>query len=156
VAVEYDGPEAPTLARCDGAQMRQVLWNLVRNAVQASAAGTSVCVRVEPRARDVVISVEDQGPGIEMSARERLFDAFFTTRSHGAGIGLAVVKRIIEDHAPFGASIVIDSPYRDGGGAAFRVTLSRPQAREARGSAKVGQSEPPPFAPLSRSRSPKG
>ena len=132
VAVRYVGPEAKTLARCDGAQMRQVLWNLVRNAVQASAAGTSVVVRVEPHPSDVVLSVEDLGPGIPEDARERLFEAFYTTRSHGAGIGLAVVKRILEDHAPHGATIAIESPHRGGGGAAFRVKLSR--ARESSGS----------------------
>src|SRR5262249_16837977 len=48
VAVAYDGPEDTLLARCDGAQMRQVLWNLVRNAVQASGAGSKVTVRVQP------------------------------------------------------------------------------------------------------------
>ncbi len=125
VEVLYDGPDAPAFARCDGAQMRQVLWNLVRNAVQASGAGSAVRVRVRPSARHVELAVEDRGPGIAPDARERIYDAFFTTRSQGAGIGLAVVKRVIEDHAPFGASIAIESPGAHGDGAAFRVRLSR-------------------------------
>jgi signal transduction histidine kinase len=132
VVVAYEGPREATLARCDGAQMRQVLWNLVRNAVQASAPGSCVTVRVEPdgakglapglRPKAVALSVEDQGPGISEDARARIFDAFFTTRSHGVGIGLAVVKRIIDDHGPLGATIDVDSP--PSGGARFTVKLS--------------------------------
>jgi two-component system, NtrC family, sensor histidine kinase HydH len=122
VSVQYDGPQGTTLARCDGAQMRQVLWNLVRNAVQASGAGSTVHVRLAPHGAALALSVEDQGPGISEAARTRLFDAFYTTRAHGVGIGLAVVKRIVDDHAPLGASIAVDSP--EGGGARFTVALS--------------------------------
>lgn len=121
VLVVYEGPPQSAIARCDGAQMRQVLWNLVRNAVQASGAGSTVRVRVIPHAEEVTLSVEDQGPGISEQAQARLFDAFYTTRSHGVGIGLAVVKRIIDDHAKMGASIDVHSP--PAGGASFRVTL---------------------------------
>jgi signal transduction histidine kinase len=122
VGVEYEGPGNATMARCDGAQMRQVLWNLVRNGLQASAAGTTVRVRVEPHGSKVTLAVEDHGPGIAEGDRSRIFDAFYTTRSKGTGIGLAVVKRIMDDHAPMGARIAVDSP--PGGGARFRVTLS--------------------------------
>ncbi len=122
VTVSYEGPQQATLARCDGAQMRQVLWNLVRNAVQASGAGSQVTVRVVPGPKTVALSVQDRGPGLPEEARARIFDAFYTTRSHGVGIGLAVVKRIIDDHAPFGARIDVASP--DGGGARFTVELS--------------------------------
>jgi two-component system sensor histidine kinase HydH len=123
VSVVYEGPDRATLARCDGGQMRQVLWNLVRNAVQASGAGSTVFVKVEPRAKEVTLRVDDHGPGIPPETRDRLFDAFYTTRSHGVGIGLAVVKRIIDDHAKMGARIDVVSP--ETGGASFRVTLSR-------------------------------
>ncbi len=121
VSVVYEGPATETLARCDGAQMRQVLWNLVRNAVQASGAGVTVTVRVEPRGREVILSVEDKGPGIPEAEKARLFDAFYTTRSHGVGIGLAVVRRIIDEHAKMGARIEVESP--PSGGASFRVRL---------------------------------
>lgn len=98
VVVRYEGPESLVL-RADGAQLRQLLWNLVRNAVQASSAGDAVLVRIERRASgDVAIIVSDRGPGIPKEARDKIFDAFFTTRSHGTGVGLAVVKRIIDAH----------------------------------------------------------
>jgi signal transduction histidine kinase len=121
VTVSYDGPSS-AIARCDGAQMRQVAWNLVRNALQAAPSGSSVTVHVEKSDGRVVFSVRDRGPGIEQKDAERIFDTFYTTRTHGAGIGLAVVKKIIDDHAAMGATIAVEEG--DGGrGACFRVTL---------------------------------
>jgi signal transduction histidine kinase len=81
-----------------------------------------VTVRVQPNGAEVALSVEDRGPGIPEDALARIFDAFYTTRAHGVGIGLAVVKRIIDDHAPFGAAIGVESPPT--GGARFTVRLS--------------------------------
>jgi signal transduction histidine kinase len=121
VSVVYEGPEREALARCDGAQMRQVVWNLVRNAIQASSAQSSVTVRVAAAERAVTLSVEDQGPGVPEDVGTRIFEDFFTTRTHGAGIGLAVVKRIIDDHAAMGARLQVERGVH--GGACFRVTL---------------------------------
>jgi two-component system, NtrC family, sensor histidine kinase HydH len=123
VQVVYKGPERETMARCDGAQMRQVVWNLVRNAIQASSAGSTVTVRVEPRERDVTLAIDDQGQGIPETVALRIFDEFFTTRTHGAGIGLAVVRRILQDHASMGAKLAVQRA--PGGGASFQVTLNR-------------------------------
>lgn len=130
VSVKFRGPEGPVWARCDAAQMRQVLWNLVRNGVQASGAGSTVLVGVEvdgtsERGR-VRMTVADEGPGIAEEQRERIFEAFFTTRSKGAGIGLAVVRRIIEEHGPLGATIDVRSAPK--AGATFEVGLARAAA----------------------------
>jgi signal transduction histidine kinase len=125
VLVRYDGPEDAVFARCDGAQMRQVLWNLVRNGVQVSAAGTTVTVSIATDVDRVRMKVADEGPGIPEEAVAQIFDAFYTTRSHGAGIGLAVVRRIIDDHAPFGATIDVHSTAK---GATFEVGLARVKA----------------------------
>lgn len=117
VEVRFDGPSsAPVTA--DAAQMRQVVWNLVRNAIQASSAGAVVTVRLWRDASAWLLEIRDQGRGIPAGARDRLFDAFFTTRTHGMGIGLAVVKRILDDH---GFAIEVDS--REGEGTAFRVRI---------------------------------
>jgi signal transduction histidine kinase len=120
VFVRYAGAErAPITA--DAAMLRQLIWNLVRNAVQASSAGSEVTVRVDlppdPGA-DVVLSVADHGVGLTEEAKERIFDAFFTTRAQGTGVGLAVVKRIADDH---GFSIRVES--ESGRGATFSVGL---------------------------------
>lgn len=119
VQVRYDGPDVLEVV-ADPAQMRQVLWNLLRNAVQASSAGAEVTVRLHPEEGRVVLSIADHGPGIPPEARERLFDAFFTTRSHGVGIGLAVVKRILDDH---GFTVEVDTGERTG--TTFRVAIPR-------------------------------
>src|SRR5262249_26440533 len=73
----YDGPRAaPVLA--DAEQLRQVVWNLMRNAIQASAPGDEVVVRIgDGRGGVRLLSVIDHGPGIPAEARGRLFDAFF-------------------------------------------------------------------------------
>jgi two-component system sensor histidine kinase HydH len=128
VDVRYDGPDdGESLAlQADPGQLRQVMWNLVRNAVQASSPGARVTVRVAPDttrsksrgARRALLEVHDDGPGIGADARERLFDAFFTTRSSGLGIGLAVVKRIVDEH---GWAIEVES--KEGRGATFRVRM---------------------------------
>jgi signal transduction histidine kinase len=117
VDVQYEGPGdgENLVTRADAGQLRQVVWNLVRNAVQASSPGAKVTVRVTPQS---VLEVHDDGPGIGAEARARLFDAFFTTRSSGMGIGLAVVKRIVDEH---GWLIEVES--REGRGATFRVRM---------------------------------
>lgn len=118
VGVEYSGVPLAWI-RADGAQLRQLIWNLVRNAVQASSAGDSVSVQVTvDRENRVELGVVDQGPGIDQPSMQRLFDAFFSTRSQGTGVGLAVVKRIADEH---GFSIGVESS--QGRGAAFRVQL---------------------------------
>ncbi|WP_438015080.1 ATP-binding protein [Sorangium sp. So ce315] len=127
VDVRFEGPpSAPVTA--DAAQMRQVVWNLVRNAIQASSPGAAVTVRLaRGDGRAWALEIRDQGRGIPAGARDRLFDAFFTTRTHGMGIGLAVVKRILDDH---GFAIEVDS--REGEGTAFRVKIpDRPPAAGA-------------------------
>jgi hypothetical protein len=123
VQVVYDGPEGHVLARCDGAQIRQVGWNLVRNALQSSSSGSVVIVGVSAKDGRVCLAFDDEGPGIDAAARQRIFDAFYTTRAHGTGIGLAVVKRIIDDHEKMGASIELVASAE--GGASFRVSLSQ-------------------------------
>ncbi len=118
VALTYEGPPA-LLVRADSGMLRQLVWNLLRNAVQASNPGESVRVAVAQRADGrAELCVIDRGAGIDEEAKTRLFDAFFTTRSHGTGVGLAVVKRIVDEH---GFEIEVDSGRQQG--AVFRVTF---------------------------------
>jgi len=123
VAVEYKGPAGALRARCDAAQIRQVLWNLVRNGVQATGAGTKVTVSVSEHGDRAEMAVTDEGPGITKEAALKIFDAFYTTRAGGAGIGLAVVRRIIEDHKRLGATLEVRGAGEPG--ATFVVGLAR-------------------------------
>lgn len=119
VQIVYEGPQpsdAPVVVEADAGQLRQVLWNLVRNGVQATAPGNQVTVRVSEGAQGVQFEVIDQGVGIPADSAEQVFEAFYTTRSQGVGIGLAVVKRIVDDH---GWSIRVHS--QPGEGSCFRV-----------------------------------
>jgi two-component system, LuxR family, sensor kinase FixL len=87
----------------DRVQLQQVLLNLIMNAVEAMSSVAnrerSLLVKSELHgARDVLITVEDSGPGIDPNDMDRIFDAFFTTKSHGMGLGLSICKSIIESH----------------------------------------------------------
>lgn len=122
VSVVRLGTKEPSFVLADSGQLRQLVWNLVRNAVQASVAGGEVRVRLDSDQR-VVLSVEDDGVGIDAEARAQIFDAFYTTRSKGTGVGLAVVKRIADDH---GFTVAVESDA--GRGATFLVDLGPPLA----------------------------
>ena len=119
ISVRLDQGAAPVRASADPAQLRQLLWNLVKNAIQFSPRGgeVRVAVRAAPGG-EAVLEVEDRGPGIPAQDRERLFDMFFTKRQHGVGLGLALVKQIVDAHG--GAVEIVSEP---GDGSLFRVTL---------------------------------
>jgi signal transduction histidine kinase len=119
VLVRYEGPAAAPI-EADAGQMRQVVWNLVRNAIQASSPGDEVLVHISSAEGALVLEVRDHGAGISAEARQRLFDAFFTTRSQGMGIGLAVVKRIVDDH-----HFAIEVESADKAGTTFRVKIPK-------------------------------
>ena len=124
VDVVFECDREPAYVLADSAQLRQLIWNLVRNAVQASAAGDVVTVSVSHREDGISLSVIDHGVGIDEAQMPRLFDAFFTTRSQGSGVGLAVVKRISDEHG-----FLIHVKSEAGRGATFRVALgSAPEA----------------------------
>ena len=112
-------PDQPILAIVDPDRMRQVVWNLLKNALQASPRGGKVEVRTgrDPRGR-AFLEVADEGPGIEEAERERLFDMFYSGRRHGVGLGLALVRQIVDQH-----KARIEILDRDGPGTCFRVTL---------------------------------
>jgi len=84
-------------------QLQQVIFNLLHNALEAMATTTDssrvLRVRTELRGRDtIVVGVEDSGPGIDPKQLDGIFGAFFTTKAHGMGLGLAICRMIIERH----------------------------------------------------------
>lgn len=101
----------------DGPQLKQVMLNLVLNAVAAQPDGGSVRLEAQRSGQNVVLRVEDTGPGIPAELLERIFDPFFTTRPEGTGLGLSIVHRIVEGH---GGRIDVEST---GQKTVFSVTL---------------------------------
>jgi PAS domain S-box-containing protein len=89
------------VALVDGHRLRQVLTNVVRNAVEAAERRPGGRVNVTCRGRDgsVVFEVADNGVGMTLEERERMFLPFFTTKPTGTGLGLAIVKKIVDLHA---------------------------------------------------------
>jgi signal transduction histidine kinase len=95
-------PDLPPII-ADRLQLRQVLVNLIMNAIEAMSSmqddERSLLVKCELHAsRGVVIMVEDSGPGIDPNDMDRIFDAFFTTKPHGTGLGLSICRSIVESH----------------------------------------------------------
>ncbi|HEX7600939.1 MAG TPA: ATP-binding protein, partial [Polyangiaceae bacterium] len=112
------------LVPMDRRLIRQAIANIAINAIQAMPHGGSLRVAVRYDAADSSTTVEitDEGGGIADDVLPRIFEPFFTTKAKGAGLGLAVVKRIIEDH---GGRIVVSS--RAGSGTTFAIRLPVPE-----------------------------
>jgi two-component system sensor histidine kinase AtoS len=124
VAIEVERAEGLSLVMADADQLKQVLVNLVSNAVQAMGeTGGTIRVTAYDDARDVYISVADSGPGMAPEVMEKVFDPFFSTRDGGTGLGLTIVHRIIDQH---GGHIEVGSA--PGAGTTFTVAL--PVAKE--------------------------
>lgn len=124
VEIEWHVPERPIPVALDRQMMRRVLANLVGNAVQAiENAGRrgKVVVRVEPTTRGALLVVEDDGPGVPLDLRRRVFDPYVTTKQDGTGLGLAIVKKIVVEH---GGEVDVGSS--DLGGARFTISLTSP------------------------------
>lgn len=119
-AILNDGPaDSPLVAPVDGFRVGQIFRNLFENSLTAKEGPVRVEVSCREGAGALEISVRDDGPGLSAEQRRRLFEPFYTTKATGTGLGMAVVRRIIEAH---GGAIEA----RDGGaGAEFVITLPR-------------------------------
>jgi two-component system, LuxR family, sensor kinase FixL len=129
VAIEITtGPHLPTIA-ADAIQVEQLLLNLLSNAVDAASERTDcrgrVALTIAQRRDRIAIAVEDNGKGIAAEMTDRLFEPFETTKQHGMGLGLTLVRQILEAHrgelrwenrasggARFTAEFSIDGPRR--------------------------------------------
>ena len=111
-------PDVPPM-RGNPSECKQVLLNLLYNAIDASPPDGTIRVSCRRERADVVLEVEDQGPGIAAGEMERIFDPFFTTKEpgKGTGLGLAIVHRIVESH---GGRVEVENT---GHGALFRVRV---------------------------------
>lgn len=109
------------LVKSDFNQLKQVMLNLVQNAMDATPAGGEVGITTSLNGSFVNILVQDSGMGIPGEDLARIFDPFFTTKTTGVGLGLAIVRKIVNDHA--GEVSVRNRPE---GGCEFIVSLAIP------------------------------
>lgn len=105
--------------RLDEAQMHQVLLNLVKNAVEASPPGSLVSVSLAHEADDLVLEITNAGALLSPETLQRAFEPFYTTKPKGTGLGLGLVKRVVEEH---GGSVALSSEPATGN----RLTLRLP------------------------------
>ncbi len=126
VDIALDIDEGLPVVLADEAQIKQALFNLLRNAREASGQGGRVEVTVRrATGGGVDVAVRDDGPGIPDEARPRIFEPFFTTKHQGTGLGLAITRQIIEAH---GGSIACTAA--EGGGTRFWIHLPETAAND--------------------------
>lgn len=97
VTVEAGRWDLGAAALCNGAQLNQVLLNLMLNALDAVEKGGRISLGLKQGPGVVEISVSDTGPGLPEEQQDRVFEAFYTTKTNGAGLGLAVSRELIEN-----------------------------------------------------------
>jgi signal transduction histidine kinase len=139
--IEIALERAPDLPQTvvDQEKIRQVLLNLGVNAIHAMSRGGKLTMKSAIAGREIQLDVLDTGCGIPKDNQKKLFTLFFSTKEHGVGLGLPIVKRLVEDH---GGTITVDST--EGVGTTFRIHLpirsSITEATGELGDAVAGQS----------------
>ena len=136
---------SPVIVRADAGRLRQVLDNLIGNALQHTPAGTPVTVTVTAGSEHGQVSVADAGPGLSAAQATRVFDRFYRTdrarsrASGGAGLGLSIAATLVAAH---GGTIDVDS--KPGHGATFVVRLPLAAAPAVEGDGEAGGAPPGP------------
>jgi two-component system, NtrC family, sensor histidine kinase PilS len=114
-----DLPDEPLIARVDSEQLRQVFWNLSRNALQAMPDGGTLHVAIsQSPSNRVTITFKDSGRGMTSDQVERLFEPFSSSTPGGTGLGLSIVYQIVRDHGG-----TINARSRSGDGTTITIDL---------------------------------
>ncbi len=119
--IHLDLADDQPLLELDSEQMRRVLINLIENGIDASGKNGQITIRTHGDGETSILSVIDSGPGVPIADRARIFQPYISTKESGMGLGLAVVRNIVEDHG--GHISVTDAPT---GGAQFDLQLPIP------------------------------
>ena len=120
IRVEFSSPSDPPLILAVPNQIQQVILNLLLNAVEAMPDGGLISIILNDRPDQIVITIEDTGPGIPESMQAHLFEAFTSSKPSGTGLGLAVSYGIVQAHAGILEFIPPSTT-----GACFRITLPK-------------------------------
>lgn len=126
VSLEYKPNPEVTGIKFDSLRFEQVIVNLVRNAIEASPDGDTVTITLSLSSPgNLILDVADNGSGIPLAKRQQVFDPFFTTKKEGTGLGLPIVKKIVDAH---GWSLqILDN---GSGGTIFRISLKKSNKNE--------------------------
>ena len=131
IEISVDIPEAIPAVKLDRQQIKQVFFNLIKNALDAMPDGGNLKIVFGVGDAFVDISFMDTGCGIAMAEMGHVFDPYYTTKPNGTGLGLMIVRRIVEDH---GGEIELAT--KSGQGACFKIRLPRDERRIRRLSGK--------------------
>jgi signal transduction histidine kinase len=119
---------AHAVARCDPRKVKQVLVNLVQNALDASRPGTVLEVEVRAEGDRAAVAVHDRGPGLDPAVAHRAFDPGVTSKESGFGLGLTIARALARQH---GGDVELGA--RAGGGCSAVLTLpAEPPAARGR------------------------
>lgn len=110
--------EGLPFVRLDAEQMKQVLLNLILNAIEAMPDGGQLTISARRREQELRLSVRDTGKGIDPAVREKLFSPFVTTKTRGTGLGLAIAHRLVMQHGG-----QIEAIAGENGGAVIEIRL---------------------------------
>ena len=120
-------PSALPTVLVDRAQMEQVFFNLVKNALEAMKDGGSLEIEVDADDRDVHVVIRDNGSGMDAATLAHIFEPYQTSKEHGSGLGLMLSRRIVHAH---GGEIDVES--KPGAGTVFTVRIPRLEKRVRR------------------------
>ena len=124
ISVTLDIPAALPNVALDAEQMEQVFFNLLKNALEAMADGGTIAITLGSDDHDVILSIRDNGSGMDAEQLANLFEPYRTTKEKGTGLGLMISKRIVTEH---GGAIAAES--KPGEGTTFTLTLPRLERR---------------------------
>ena len=119
--IHFKAEQEEIISKIDRTQLVRIITNLVKNALQAipeNQENKAVCVNIKKASSNVIITIADNGIGIDAHNFNRIFDPKFTTKSSGMGLGLSIIKNIIEN---YNGTITFES--QKGKGTTFRVSL---------------------------------
>ena len=115
VRLKFDSPPVASLVQLAEGEVKQILYNLMRNALQASPPGEEVTIGITLDRQEIAVHVKDQGPGIPTDIQPLIFDPFFSTKQgasqSGMGLGLSVSRSLIES---MGGRIDVESEVNKG------------------------------------------
>jgi hypothetical protein len=118
IALDISGLDRPAILNGDPDLLKQALMNVLRNALEAMPGGGTLGVRLQRRPGEALLEISDTGPGVPRDLRDKIFHLYYTTKTNGSGIGLAMTFRAIQLH---NGAIEVDGA--EGQGAIFRLRI---------------------------------